>query len=233
MGKRSFFFFASRRRHTRSTRDWSSDVCSSDLADLVKVAAALEAGHPPLGDQQADPLMTGGGIGPGDDDHQVAQLPVGDKGLGAVEQVVIAVAHGGGADSLQVAAGPWLGHRDRGDELAGAVPGQPTAALLGHAQAAEVVPVDVVVHGERGPGRAGRRQLLVENEVVAVVRVAAASVLLVDLDPEEPGTAGREPDVPGHEPVPLPLLVVGGDLAGDEGADHVAERVVLRGKYVT
>src|SRR6266849_8846140 len=27
------FFFSSRRRHTRSTRDWSSDVCSSDLKD--------------------------------------------------------------------------------------------------------------------------------------------------------------------------------------------------------
>src|SRR5438105_5585121 len=27
----SLFFFSSRRRHTRSTRDWSSDVCSSDL----------------------------------------------------------------------------------------------------------------------------------------------------------------------------------------------------------
>src|SRR5690349_24150323 len=26
------FFFSSRRRHTRSLRDWSSDVCSSDLA---------------------------------------------------------------------------------------------------------------------------------------------------------------------------------------------------------
>src|SRR5207247_4074988 len=25
------FFFSSRRRHTSSTRDWSSDVCSSDL----------------------------------------------------------------------------------------------------------------------------------------------------------------------------------------------------------
>src|SRR5207247_4212211 len=25
------FYFSSRRRHTRSTRDWSSDVCSSDL----------------------------------------------------------------------------------------------------------------------------------------------------------------------------------------------------------
>src|SRR5690606_39630590 len=27
-----FFFFSSRRRHTRFSRDWSSDVCSSDLS---------------------------------------------------------------------------------------------------------------------------------------------------------------------------------------------------------
>src|SRR6266496_1346978 len=30
-----FFFFSSRRRHTRSLRDWSSDVCSSDLTILL------------------------------------------------------------------------------------------------------------------------------------------------------------------------------------------------------
>src|SRR5690349_23268234 len=46
----ALFFFSSRRRHTRSLRDWSSDVCSSDLAwleehrdaalaDVVHVAA--------------------------------------------------------------------------------------------------------------------------------------------------------------------------------------------------
>src|SRR5436309_16077200 len=29
-----FFFFSSRRRHTRFSRDWSSDVCSSDLGTL-------------------------------------------------------------------------------------------------------------------------------------------------------------------------------------------------------
>src|SRR3712207_9481415 len=34
-----FFFFSSRRRHTRYWRDWSSDVCSSDLVDQ------LRAGH--------------------------------------------------------------------------------------------------------------------------------------------------------------------------------------------
>src|SRR5699024_12010681 len=30
------FFFSSRRRHTRSKRDWSSDVCSSDLDTLLE-----------------------------------------------------------------------------------------------------------------------------------------------------------------------------------------------------
>src|SRR5256884_411223 len=31
-----FFFFSSRRRHTRCSRDWSSDVCSSDLGEKVR-----------------------------------------------------------------------------------------------------------------------------------------------------------------------------------------------------
>src|SRR5204863_4667997 len=39
---RFFFFFSSRRRHTRSLRDWSSDVCSSDLVgEAKKIAASL------------------------------------------------------------------------------------------------------------------------------------------------------------------------------------------------
>src|SRR5215217_5574433 len=38
-----FFFFSSRRRHTRYWRDWSSDVCSSDLALLGGHARSVEA----------------------------------------------------------------------------------------------------------------------------------------------------------------------------------------------
>src|SRR3712207_6882340 len=34
------FFFSSRRRHTRYWRDWSSDVCSSDLPGISVVAPA-------------------------------------------------------------------------------------------------------------------------------------------------------------------------------------------------
>src|SRR5690242_20747742 len=47
-----FFFFSSRRRHTRLTCDWSSDVCSSDLAAGV---------WPP----PSAPCRTGPGRGPG------------------------------------------------------------------------------------------------------------------------------------------------------------------------
>src|SRR5437868_12847266 len=36
-----FFFFSSRRRHTRSKRDWSSDVCSSDLDEGVRPTSDL------------------------------------------------------------------------------------------------------------------------------------------------------------------------------------------------
>src|SRR5207237_1938659 len=41
-----YFFFSSRRRHTRFKCDWSSDVCSSDLRDLVN-AVAERAGWTP------------------------------------------------------------------------------------------------------------------------------------------------------------------------------------------
>src|SRR3712207_7320543 len=34
-----YFFFSSRRRHTRYWRDWSSDVCSSDLYRLEELLA--------------------------------------------------------------------------------------------------------------------------------------------------------------------------------------------------
>src|SRR5687768_18286258 len=55
-----FFFFSSRRRHTRCSRDWSSDVCSSDLGGKPtcpgRVAAPAAAGVTSGG-----PLFASGG----------------------------------------------------------------------------------------------------------------------------------------------------------------------------
>src|SRR6267378_4428189 len=39
-----FFFFSSRRRHTRSLRDWSSDVCSSDLKQALEAGVTIASG---------------------------------------------------------------------------------------------------------------------------------------------------------------------------------------------
>src|SRR5256884_4455702 len=41
-----FFFFSSRRRHTRCSRDWSSDVCSSNLTCLGLEGASLAPRQP-------------------------------------------------------------------------------------------------------------------------------------------------------------------------------------------
>src|SRR6266498_3525546 len=42
-----FFFFSSRRRHTRCGRDWSSDVCSSDLelTDYIREREGYDYSH--------------------------------------------------------------------------------------------------------------------------------------------------------------------------------------------
>src|SRR5207249_7681898 len=47
------FFFSSRRRHTRSKRDWSSDVCSSDLP------GALAQNHQHIFCLRIDPAIDG------------------------------------------------------------------------------------------------------------------------------------------------------------------------------
>src|ERR1035438_10555701 len=39
-----FFFFSSRRRHTRCLSDWSSDVCSSDLISHYRIIEKLGGG---------------------------------------------------------------------------------------------------------------------------------------------------------------------------------------------
>src|SRR5699024_12057999 len=76
------FFFSSRRRHTRSKRDWSSDVCSSDLilVELVGQQFGFVAGKGPGG-----VLVS----------LQMPHEPGGDVAVGGVQH--LAVAHAGAA----------------------------------------------------------------------------------------------------------------------------------------
>src|SRR6266508_5777769 len=93
----SLFFFSSRRRHTRWPRDWSSDVCSSDLgADL----------HDGLG------LVTDPGLG---HKRDAAQGVVDQVGADAGE-----IYRGHDPERLQL--GPWSDSRAKQDGRRGNCP---------------------------------------------------------------------------------------------------------------
>src|SRR5258707_13008119 len=95
-----FFFFSSRRRHTRYWRDWSSDVCSSDLhvrllAELVtdrETTLGMPNGHtrflaliespaalPHLFAIAAEPRMAGMSVGGEDMATELGAIPSPDR----------------------------------------------------------------------------------------------------------------------------------------------------------
>src|SRR5699024_11859420 len=58
------FFFSSRRRHTRSKRDWSSDVCSSDLPQSLVTSPVSATSMPPQGNARDHPTSRSSGLTP-------------------------------------------------------------------------------------------------------------------------------------------------------------------------
>src|SRR5690242_10790717 len=100
------FFFSSRRRHTRLTCDWSSDVCSSDLVSgegvqqaLLKILEGTTASVPPQGgrkhphqefltiDTSNVLFVCGGSFGQLDD---VIEKRIGNHGVGFGAEVTSA-----------------------------------------------------------------------------------------------------------------------------------------------
>src|SRR5690606_40284936 len=64
-----YFFFSSRRRHTRFSRDWSSDVCSSDLQRRHLDSLVAVGDRQPLGESQGSVFR----------DRILGSLQVGEK----------------------------------------------------------------------------------------------------------------------------------------------------------
>src|SRR2546422_5980260 len=85
------FFFSSRRRHTRCSRDWSSDVCSSDLVcdvayPLLGVAQYLAVQRAEAAEGGSDVANMGSGIGIGAGGRDRLEL---DRGAVAGASVVV------------------------------------------------------------------------------------------------------------------------------------------------
>ena len=106
------------------------------VAQLVELLAGGEA-LMLVGDEQAHALVARIGLGIGlDQQGEAAAVErVGNPGLGAVDDIVVAVTRRHGADRLEVGSGIGLGQRQAAADFAGGEPGQPLGLLLRRAEA--------------------------------------------------------------------------------------------------
>ncbi|MNP18853.1 hypothetical protein D3C76_1113520 [compost metagenome] len=106
-------------RHTDVVEEQLRSVLAF-LAELVEDAATAEARQ--IIDLQHDnrhALRAQGRVGLAYQQHQIGLGAIGNEGLGAIDDVVIAIADGLGLDVLKVSTGTRLGHGDRRDQFAG------------------------------------------------------------------------------------------------------------------
>jgi hypothetical protein len=167
------------------------------------------------------------GAGTGDDHRDVTVLAVGDERLLPVEDVLVTVAHRPGEQTLQVAAGRRLAHRDRADSLARQHARQPGLPDRLAAEVQDVAAGNIAVRSEvaGGPGVSGVGAFFDQDRVEA--EVAGAAVLLGHLGAEHPGPAGPQPQVAVDDPRFLPGLEVRGDLAVQEPSHGGAKVLVV------
>jgi hypothetical protein len=154
----------------------------------------------------------------------------GDEQLGAVDDVVPAVADGGGADARDVRSGAGLGDPQRADLLPGERrPREPVDQRL--------VPGGDDV-GERDPvrdqggdhaARPARLDDLLGDDQRVEQPPAGPAGLLGEAGPEQPRLGGPGVQGPGQLARVLPVGEEGRDLPRGEVADEAAQRRPLRG----
>ena len=86
---------------TRTSSKNSSAVSCAFWPIFFEVAAALEAGTVGLHQHQDHALGAGAGIGLGDDDDEIGEPAVGDEGLLAVDDELVALAQRRGAHACR------------------------------------------------------------------------------------------------------------------------------------
>ena len=184
-------------RHAAVVEDQLGGHRGAHAELLFQTLTEGEAGDVLLDHERADAALAGPGV---DQEHVAERLvvdgAVGDERLAAVEDVVIAVALGGGAHAEHVGARFRLGHAHAADPFAGEDRRQDALPLRRRGVAVEVVHEQHAV-GEVGEGeaRVGGRQRLVDDHRRGRIEPGAA------VAPRRPsGRAARAPRRGGRAP---------------------------------
>ena len=200
------------------------------VAELGQVAADLEAGAV-LAQQDAHAAVrrVGARVGADQDGQQRAAAGVGDPRLRAVDDVVVAVLHGRGAQRLQVGAATGLGERHRGAHLAGRHPGEVVLLLLLGAHGEQQLGHHGVPAHGTGQAHPAARELLGDHRV-AGGRDGDVAVRLGDRQPEDPELLHLLDERLGVGVRVLELAGHGLDRLVDEVADEVDDLLLLAGQ---
>jgi hypothetical protein len=140
----------------------------------------ITPGQVHVDEEQREAVVAGVGVGLGDEHDEVGAVAVGDVGLRAVDDPLVAVAHRARLDAGDVGAGVGLGDAEAGDLLALDRRHEVALLLLLGAEQARIGGVAMSVCTATPiarPPRARVRHLLGEHEVAEVVAALAAVLL--------------------------------------------------------
>ncbi len=179
-------------------------------AELLELLLADHSRGVHRHEEQGEPVVAGLRVGLGDEHDHIGAVAVRDVGLGAVDDVVIAVSDGAGLDAGDIGAGVRLGDAQAEDLLALDRRDDPLLLLLLGAEGEDRRHRHVGVDGDphRKAARVGVADLLGEHQRrVVVASLPAVGLRLVQA--EEAELAHAREDGVGEGRL-LPLLRVGG-----------------------
>ena len=202
-----------------------ADVGEEHLAEVpvgghVGDRADLDTGRVHRHDDLADPLVRRPvGVGAADQVAVVGQLTEARPDLLAVDDEVVAIAHGAGRERGQIGSRVRLGHADAPRRLAREDAGEELGLLIGGAVVDQRRPHLPVGEPHRGDRCAGGDQLLADDQPVD--RRLAAAAELDRPRHADPAVGGhllrellREPVDPRVVVAPVAFHRIDGDLAG-------------------
>ena len=199
------------------------------LAHLGDRLAAGDARPVALDDERAHASVLGRGIGLGEDDEEAGDRRVGDPGLGAVEDILVALAHRGAEDARHIGAGRGLGEGVGRQLSAIGQPGQVAFLLIRAAGQDDRPGREVVEHDGGLNAGAGPGQLLVDDALLQHAQ-AGAAVRFRDIGADQAGLLRLADDRP-RKLIGL-IIVLGGreDLLLGEVPRHLADHLLLFGQ---
>ena len=199
-------------------------------AELLELLLADHAGAVHRHEEQREAVVAGVGVGLRDEHDHVGAVAVGDVGLRAVDDVVVAVLDRARLDAGDVGAGVGLGDAEAEDLLALDRGHDPFLLLLLGAEREDRRHRHVGVHRDahRQAARVRVADLLGEHQARVVV-AALAAVLLGLVEAEEAELAHAREDRVGEGRL-LPFLGVRRQLFDREVADRLAQLFVLVGE---